>query len=89
MERKQIQFTRQQLSALRREARRRHVSESAVVRDAVDAWLRTHDQAARQERFARALSAIGAFSSGGGRNIAVEHDRELGDIYYEDLRRKR
>lgn len=88
MERKQVQFTRQQVAALRREAKRRRVSESAVVRDAVDAWLRTHDEDIRRERVARALSVIGKFSSGGGRNIAVEHDRELGDIYFAELRRK-
>lgn len=89
MERKQIQFTRQEMAAIRREARRRQVSESAVVRDAVDAWIRASDPRIAKERLARALSVIGKFSSGGGRNIAVEHDRELADVYYEDLRKKR
>lgn len=88
MERKQIQFTRQQLAALRRESRRRHVSESAVVREAVDRWLGAKGESDRHERFARALSVVGAFRSG-KHDIAREHDRELADIYYEDLRRKR
>lgn len=89
MERKQIQFTRHELAAIRREARRRRVSDSAVVREAVDAWIKSHDPELRKERVARALSVIGKYSSGGGRNIAEEHDRELADIYYEDIRKKR
>lgn len=87
MERKQIQFTRQQLSALRREARRRRTSESALVREAVDGWMRTHEPESEAERVARALSVIGAFSSGGGQNIATEHDDHLADIAYEHVQR--
>lgn len=88
MERKQIQFTRQQLAALRREAKRRRTSESAVIREALDAWLGRRDTADRQERFERALAVVGAFRSG-SHDVAVEHDRELAEIYYDDLGKKR
>ena len=88
MERKQIQFTRQQLAAVRREAKRRRTSESAVIREAVDSWLARSGQAERRERFRRALAVVGKYRSG-KHDISVEHDRELADIYYEDLRKKR
>ena len=87
MERKQIQFTRQQLAALRREARRRRTSESAVVREAVDAWLRGSGEGLHRERFARALAVVGKFRSG-KHDISREHDREFADIAYEHIRRK-
>ncbi len=45
-------------------------------------------EAANAERVRRALSVVGKFSSGGGCNIATEHDRELGDILYEEVRAK-
>lgn len=85
MERKQVQLTRQQLAGLRREARRHHVSESAVIRDAVDAWLARGGDAERRQRFERALAVVGKFRSG-KHDIAVEHDRELAEIYEEDRR---
>lgn len=44
---------------------------------------RSEEQA---ERIERALSVIGAFSSGGGHNTATEHDRELADITFEHVR---
>ena len=88
MERKQIQFTRQQLAAVRREAKKRRSSESAVIREALDAWLAKSGQAERRERFRRALTVIGKYRSG-RHDVAVEHDRELADIYYEQLRKNR
>jgi len=84
MERKQIQFTRQQIAALRREARRRGTSESAIVREALDAWLGTSPGRATPERIARALAVAGLFRSG-RHDIATEHDRELADITYEHI----
>ncbi len=88
MERKQIQFTRQQLTGLRREAKRKRTSESAIVREAVDAWLAAKGESARHERFARAMSVVGKFRSG-KHDIAREHDRELAEILSEELREGR
>lgn len=82
MQRKQIQFTKGQAAAIRREARRRGTSDADVVRQAVDRLLRptpAHDEAPA-ERIARALAAVGRVGSGRS-DISVEHDRELDDIY--------
>ena len=82
MQRKQIQFTDRQVTAIRREARKRRTSDAAIVRQAVDRLLGPVQprDAARTERFARALSVVGTFDSG-RTDISVEHDRELDDIY--------
>ena len=59
-----------------------------MIRDAFDAWLGPSGDTQRRERFERALAVVGKFSSG-RHDITAEHDRELADIYDEDLRRKR
>ncbi len=71
-----------QVSAIRREARMRGISDADLVRQAVDRLLNAPKprDAARAERFARALSVVGQFGSG-RTVISVEHDRELDDIY--------
>lgn len=81
MQRKQIQFTDRQVTAIRREARKRRTSDAEIVRQAVDRLLSPVSRdAARAERFARALSVVGTFDSG-RTDISVEHDRELDDSY--------
>jgi len=79
MERKQVQLTRQQAAAVRRIAARRKTSDAAIVREAVDLWLRTQGHAGDwNERWQRALGVVGAFGS--GRNdISQEHDREFAE----------
>jgi hypothetical protein len=83
MIRTQIQFTESQIAELRHQARQRGVSISALVRDAVDRQLSRTETL--DERWARALSAIGCGHSGGG-NIARDHDEHLAEAYAEDLR---
>lgn len=78
MERKQIQFTRRQTNAIQREAKRRKMSEAAVVRDAVDAWMAKRGEPPKDDRVARALAVVGRFSSG-LTDVAREHDREFAD----------
>ncbi|GAC1456618.1 MAG: hypothetical protein NVSMB8_03470 [Candidatus Limnocylindrales bacterium] len=57
------------------------MSESAVVRQAVDQLLRGGEPAGtRDERIARALAVVGRFDSGRS-DISEEHDRELTDAY--------
>ncbi len=82
MNRKQIQFTERQLAAIRKEARRRRISEAAVVRDAIDRSLeRTKRPSdARSRQIARAIASVGGFRSG-LKDIAQQHDRELADAY--------
>lgn len=84
MQRKQVQFSRQQVAAIRREARRRKVSDAAVIRQAVDQLLTTPAEGGRArlspEIIARALAVVGRFASGRD-DISVEHDRELADSF--------
>lgn len=79
MERKQVQLTARQASALRKEAARRKTSDAAIVREAVDLWLRSQGHAGDlNERWQRALRVVGAFSSG-RHDISQEHDREFAE----------
>ncbi|MHB8398393.1 MAG: ribbon-helix-helix protein, CopG family [Candidatus Limnocylindrales bacterium] len=76
MIRTQISLTEAQMQRLRREARRRHVSLAAVIRDAVDRVV--PDEGARQNgRIDRLLAAAGSAASGTG-SIARDHDAVLG-----------
>ena len=76
MIRTQISLTEAQMHRLRREARRRHVSLAAVIRDAVDRVV--PDENARQSgRIDRLLAAAGSAASGTG-SIARDHDAVLG-----------
>lgn len=79
MERKQIQFTRRQITAIRREARRRNTSAAAIVREAIDAWLPDTTKAPVVDWISLARS-VGRFSSD-RRDASEQHDRELGDAF--------
>ena len=77
--RMQIQFTEEEVSALRREAAKRRISISAVVRDAVETRLSpgraepTHGELVR-----RSLAATGRFHSGTG-DVSARHDEYFAD----------
>ena len=77
--RMQIQFTEAGAEALRREAAQRHMSISAVVREAVDERL-DHPQPrlSLEERKARAKAACGRFHSGLG-DVSARHDEYFAD----------
>jgi hypothetical protein len=72
MSRTQISLTEDQMRGLRTEARRRHVSRAAVIRDAVDRVVPDED-AQRRERIKTLLAASGSAASGSG-SVAREHD---------------
>jgi hypothetical protein len=76
MIRTQISLTEDQMRRLRREARRRHVSLAAIVREAVDRAV-PDDDIQRARRVDMLLAAAGTAASGTGR-VAVDHDAELG-----------
>ena len=79
MVRMQIQFTEEEIEALRREAAQRHVSISAVVRSAVDERLnRPRPELSLEERKARAKAACGHFHSGLG-DVSARHDEYFAD----------
>ncbi|MEX2546944.1 MAG: CopG family transcriptional regulator [Chloroflexota bacterium] len=73
MKRVQMQFTEQQLEALRAGASALDRPVAAIVRDAVDAWIADDE---RGRRVDRALAAVGGFHSGLG-DLAENHDRYL------------
>lgn len=74
-----MQLTRQQAAAVHRVASRRKTSDAAIVREAVDLWLRSQGQAIdAKERWERALGVVGAFKSG-RKDISQDHDREFAD----------
>jgi hypothetical protein len=75
--RTQISLTDDQMRRLRLEARRRHVSLAAVVRDAVDQIV-PDDEAGRRARVDDLLAAAGSASSGTG-TVARDHDAILGE----------
>ena len=79
MVRMQIQFTEAEAEALRHEAAQRHMSISAVVRDAVDERLsRGHLTPSRDELLRRSLAAMGRFRSGSG-DVSARHDEYFAD----------
>jgi hypothetical protein len=79
MVRMQIQFTEEEVAALRDEAARRKVSISSVVREAVDARVALpRHETSLDERKARAIAACGRFRSGLG-DVASRHDEYFAD----------
>ncbi|MGA3057518.1 MAG: CopG family transcriptional regulator [Candidatus Limnocylindrales bacterium] len=78
VERTQISLTEEQSRRLRGLARRKHTSMAALIRDAVDRAYPPPGRA--DERWARALAAVGGFRSGSS-DISAEHDRELGEAF--------
>lgn len=73
--RTQISLTEEQMRRLRREARRRHVSLAAIVRDAVDQVVPDEDDS-RSDRIDDLLQVAGSAASGTG-DVAREHDEVL------------
>jgi hypothetical protein len=80
MTRTQIQFTSEQIAALREQAAQLGVSISDIVRRAVDSWVRTQPGATPDELRRRAMLAAGKFGSGRS-DIADRHDAYLAEVY--------
>jgi len=78
MVRMQIQFTEEEVEALRRAAAQRHMSISAVVRKAVDDSLVTSAKPSREQLVRRSLAAMGRFHSGTG-DVSARHDEYFAD----------
>ena len=77
MIRTQISLTDDQMRRLRAEARRRHVSIAAVIRDAVEARVPPDDW---DEVTERAMAVVGKYDSG-YTDIAENHDLYLDPDY--------
>lgn len=80
MIRTQIQFSEKQLQALKSRAAREHISVSALVRKAVDAWVEGDADVSQDERRRRAIEAAGRFASD-SHDVARQHDEYLADAF--------
>lgn len=81
--RRQVQFREEQFSELARLARQRGLSQSELVRQAVDEWLSKERSCPRAELVARARSVIGKYHSGIP-DLAVNHDKYLEEAYADE-----
>ncbi len=73
MVRTQVQFTEEQLAAVRDIANQEGVSISQVVREGVNLLLRERRGPNREELVRRSLEGVGLFRSGTG-DLAARHD---------------
>jgi hypothetical protein len=77
MVRTQIQLTEAQYHELKERLRRRKVSLSAAVREAVDLWLR---QSSREDLVECSIASLGKFRSGKS-DISERHDEYLAEAF--------
>lgn len=77
--RTQVQLTGDQVRALRQMAAERGASVAELVRQAVDALVRSG--VPQDERRRRALQAVGRFGSG-RRDVSARHDEYLEEAYH-------
>jgi hypothetical protein len=85
MIRTQIQFTEEQMAALRRLARGRGRPVAEIVRQCVDALLAGTTDLSPDEKWRRAGEAVGGFRSG-RTDVAAEHDRYLAEAIEAESR---
>lgn len=78
MIRRQVQLTDDQDARLRKLAAERKVSQSDLVRQAVDLLLRQADADSAEARRRRALDVVGRFSSGRS-DVSIRHDDYLAE----------
>lgn len=86
MIRKQVQFTERQAARIKREAARRGVSESAVIREALDRGLGATGPT--DEQWERALAVAGIAKSGLP-DLSIRHNEYYADGLYEEFVEKR
>jgi hypothetical protein len=78
MVRTQIQLTEKQARGLKNLAARQDRSVADLIRQAVDAFIRTVAATGDEERRLRALAASGRFRSGSS-DLGAAHDKHLAD----------
>jgi hypothetical protein len=84
MRRLQIQLTDEQEAAVRDSATRTGRSVAAVVRDAVERFVRADN---REERIGRVMALAGKYrDKDGATDVATNHDRYLAEIYSQRKR---
>lgn len=82
MVRTQIQLTEKQSRILKAMSRERGVSKAELIRQSLDHFIRSSDEPTLADKYERALSVAGMFSSG-ETDLGRNHDRYLAEIYAE------
>lgn len=80
MIRTQIQLTEEQASRLKQIASEKRLSIAKLIRQAIDALIKTSAAADAEEKMKRALAAAGAFRSGRA-DLSARHDDHLAEAY--------
>lgn len=80
MVRTQIQLTEEQAVRIRKVAKDSHLSIAEVIRQGIDAFLRSAVTVEEEDRVNRALEAAGRYRSG-KRNGSSRHDMHLAEAY--------
>jgi len=80
MVRTQIQLSERQAKVIRKIAVSQHLSMSEVIRRAVDIMIKSTKEIDPEERYKRAIQAVGKFRSG-RRDISTKHDIYLTEAY--------
>jgi len=80
MIRTQVQLREEQVRALKELASARGVSVAELIRQSVDALIRSSRGVDEAERRRRAIAAAGRFRSGAS-DISSEHDRYLAEAF--------
>lgn len=73
-----IELTEEQMRALERLAKRRHISLSELIREGIDNLLRSEATSSNAELRQRALAVAGRFRSGLG-DLSKRHDDYLAE----------
>ncbi len=80
MVRTQIQLTPDEAEAVKRIATEKGVSMAQVIRESIDAYVRSAARPGREQARQRALSIIG-IAHGGPKDLAERHDEYLEEAY--------
>lgn len=80
MVRTQIQLTREQFEAVKRMAASRNLSSAEVIRQAIEAMLKSRGGLEEGQKRSRAFKAVGAFGSG-MHDVSKKHDAYLAEAY--------
>lgn len=80
MIRTQVQLTEEQAWALKNLASMRQVSVAELIRQSVDALVRSSREVDAEERRRRAVAAAGRFHSGAS-DISAKHDEYLVEVF--------
>ncbi len=80
MVRTQIRLTREQFEAVKRTAAARNLSSAEVIRQAIEALLKSRSGLEEEQKRSRALKAVGAFGSG-THDVSKNHDAYLAEAY--------